>query len=67
MNLAKAIQEQKCIGSRTAIEETRDFIDSNESIPSANHRYKTMSTGMKRATYYYYNYYYYYCYYFCYY
>jgi hypothetical protein len=34
----------------TALEVTRDFIDSNESIQSANRRLKTMSNGMKRET-----------------
>lgn len=33
-----------------ALEVTRDFIDSNESIPSANRRLQTMSNGMRRET-----------------
>ena len=78
MDLAKASQEQRSALDH-ALEVTRDFIDSNESIPSANHRFTTMITGMKGATdyyhyclllwcvyyyYYYYHYYYYYYYYF---
>ena len=61
MDLAKASQEQRSALDH-ALEVTRDFIDSNESIPSANHRFTTMITGMKRATDYYYYYYYYYYY-----
>ena len=34
----------------TALEVTRDFIDSNESIPSANRRLETMSNGIRRET-----------------
>ena len=52
MDLAKASQEQRSALDH-ALEVTRDFIDSNESIPSANHRFTTMITGMKRATDYY--------------
>ena len=44
MDLAKASQEQRSALDH-ALEVTRDFIDSNESIPSANHRFTTMITG----------------------